>query len=96
MRLLKEAGSQFRHRSLAPLHQVDRNEWVLELFHGPTRSSKDFAAQLQARLVPYFLRKRGRREHEGCECRAHHCGSPGQHDLFFLHMQRFNVGTLRR
>ena len=58
-RLLKEAGSQFRHRSLAPLHQVDRNEWVLELFHGPTRSSKDFAAQLQARLVPYFLRKRG-------------------------------------
>lgn len=60
-RLLKEAGSPFRHRSLAPLHQVDRNEWVLELFHGPTRSSKDFAAQLQARLVPYFLRKRGRR-----------------------------------
>jgi threonine synthase len=60
-RLLKEAGSPFSHRSLAPLHQVDRNEWVLELFHGPTRSSKDFAAQLQARLVQYFLRKRGRR-----------------------------------
>lgn len=60
-RLLKEAGSNFSHRSLAPLHQVDRNEWVLELFHGPTRSSKDFAAQLQARLVQYFLRKRGRR-----------------------------------
>ncbi|PPA01897.1 threonine synthase [Pseudomonas sp. MWU12-2312b] len=59
-RLLKEAGGQFRHRSLAPLHQVDRNEWVLELFHGPTRSSKDFAAQLQARLVQHFLRKRGR------------------------------------
>ncbi|MHC8350429.1 threonine synthase [Pseudomonas sp. RT4P38] len=60
-RVLKEAGSDFSHRSLAPLHQVDRNEWVLELFHGPTRSSKDFAAQLQARLVQYFLRKRGRR-----------------------------------
>ncbi|WP_413792810.1 MULTISPECIES: threonine synthase [unclassified Pseudomonas] len=60
-RVLKDAGSQFSHRSLAPLHQVDRNEWVLELFHGPTRSSKDFAAQLQARLVQYFLRKRGRR-----------------------------------
>lgn len=60
-RMLKEAGSQFSHRSLAPLHQVDRNEWVLELFHGPTRSSKDFAAQLQARLVQYFLQKRGRR-----------------------------------
>ena len=59
-RMLKEAGSQFSHRSLAPLHQVDRNEWVLELFHGPTRFSKDFAAQLQARLVQHFLRKRGR------------------------------------
>lgn len=60
-RLLKDAGRHFSHRSLAPLHQVDRNEWVLELFHGPTRSSKDFAAQLQARLVQYFLQKNQRR-----------------------------------
>ena len=59
--LLEEAYSGFSHRSVAPLHQVDRNEWVLELFHGPTRSSKDFAARLQARLVQYFLRKRQRR-----------------------------------
>ncbi|TVT86050.1 threonine synthase [Pseudomonas sp. H3(2019)] len=59
--LLKEAYGTFSHRSVAPLHQVDRNEWVLELFHGPTCSSKDFAAQLQARLVQYFLRKRQRR-----------------------------------
>jgi len=60
-RLLKEAYSTFRHRSVAPLHQVDRNEWVLELFHGPTRSSKDFSAQLQTRLVDYFLVKRQQR-----------------------------------
>lgn len=59
-RLLREAYSSFRHRAVAPLHQVDRNEWVLELFHGPTRSSKDFSAQLQARLVEYFLVKRRR------------------------------------
>jgi threonine synthase len=57
-RLLKDACSTFSHRSVAPLHQVDRNEWVLELFHGPTRASKDFAAQLQRRLVEYFLNKR--------------------------------------
>ena len=56
--LLEQAYSGFSHRSVAPLHQVDRNEWVLELFHGPTRSSKDFAAQLQAQLVQYFLHKR--------------------------------------
>lgn len=60
-RLLKQAYSTFSHRSVAPLHQVDRNEWVLELFHGPTHSSKDFAARLQAELVEYFLVKRQRR-----------------------------------
>ncbi|QHF44835.1 threonine synthase [Pseudomonas sp. S35] len=60
-RLLNAACGQFKHRAVAPLHQVDRNEWVLELFHGPTRSSKDFAAQLQAQLVQYFLHKRQRR-----------------------------------
>lgn len=59
--LLEQAYSGFSHRSVAPLHQVDRNEWVLELFHGPTRSSKDFAARLQAQLVQYFLGKRQRR-----------------------------------
>ncbi|KAB0569186.1 threonine synthase [Pseudomonas palleroniana] len=60
-RLLKDASRRFQHRAVAPLHQVDRNEWVLELFHGPTRSSKDFAAQLQAQLVQYFLQRRARR-----------------------------------
>jgi threonine synthase len=53
--LLKEVCAAFHHRSIAPLHQIDRNEWVLELFHGPTGASKDFAAQLQRRLVEYFL-----------------------------------------
>ncbi|OPA91029.1 threonine synthase [Pseudomonas fluorescens] len=60
-RLLKAASSRFQHRAVAPLHQVDRNEWVLELFHGPTRSSKDFAAQLQAQFVQHFLHQRRRR-----------------------------------
>ncbi|CRM33668.1 MULTISPECIES: threonine synthase [Pseudomonas] len=60
-RLLNAASSRFQHRAVAPLHQVDRNEWVLELFHGPTCSSKDFAAQLQAQLVQHFLQQRGRR-----------------------------------
>lgn len=59
--LLKDAYSEFDHRTIAPLQQVDRNEWVLELFHGPTRSSKDFSAQLQVRFVEYFLAKRKRR-----------------------------------
>lgn len=56
--ILKKAYSNFSNRIIAPLRQVDRNEWVLELFHGPTHSAKDFSAQLQARLVDYFLTKR--------------------------------------
>ncbi|MBV6289044.1 threonine synthase [Pseudomonas aegrilactucae] len=60
-RLLRAACSHFSHRSIAPLHQVDKNEWVLELFHGPTRASKDFAAQLQRQLVGWFLERRQQR-----------------------------------
>jgi threonine synthase len=58
--LLKACYQRFAHRAIAPLRQVDRNEWVLELFHGPTRSSKDFAAQLHARLASHFLEREGR------------------------------------
>ena len=59
--LLKDCYQPFAHRAIAPLRQVDRNEWVLELFHGPTRASKDFAAQLHARLARYFLEQDGGR-----------------------------------
>ncbi len=58
--LLSRAYSGFGHRAVAPLRQIDRNEWVLELFHGPTGSAKDFAARLQAQLVGYFLQRRQR------------------------------------
>ena len=57
--LLKDSYRPFAHRAIAPLRQVDRNEWLLELFHGPTGASKDFAAQLHARLVRHFLERQG-------------------------------------
>ena len=58
--LLHRAYSGFGHRAVAPLRQIDRNEWLLELFHGPSGSAKDFAARLQAQLVGYFLQRRQR------------------------------------
>ncbi|PNG32277.1 threonine synthase [Pseudomonas protegens] len=58
--LLGQAYSGFGHRAVAPLRQIDRNEWLLELFHGPSGSAKDFAARLQAQLVGYFLQRRQR------------------------------------
>ncbi len=54
-RMLKDCYQGFDHRAVAPLQQIGPNEWVLQLHHGPTQASKDFAAQLQSRLVTHFL-----------------------------------------
>lgn len=53
--LLSDSYRNFNHRAITPLEQIGHNEWILQLFHGPTHSSKDFAAQLQSRLVAHFL-----------------------------------------
>ncbi len=53
-----ETYAQFRHPAVAPLTQVDCNQWILELFHGPTLAFKDFALQLLGRLLDYVLERR--------------------------------------
>ena len=47
----------------APLVHVDGAKWSLELFHGPTAAFKDFGARFMARMLSYFIRKNGSREH---------------------------------
>ncbi|WP_444937484.1 threonine synthase [Microbulbifer sp. JMSA002] len=83
---------QFRHRAVAPLVQTDTNEWILELFHGPTLAFKDFALQFLGQLFDHLLKKRGERvvvmgatsgdtgsaAIEGCR----HCDNI---DIFILH-----------
>jgi threonine synthase len=56
-----EAYACFHHPAVTPLVQIDRNRWILELFHGPTLAFKDVAMQLLARLIDHVLGKRGRR-----------------------------------
>ncbi len=56
--LIDRAYSNFRHASIAPLVQTGSNEWVLELFHGPTLAFKDFALQFLGHLLDYSLAKR--------------------------------------
>jgi len=51
-------NDNFGHKAIAPLQQIDHNEYVLELFHGPTLAFKDFALQLLGRLLDYVLEKR--------------------------------------
>src|SRR5262245_43559400 len=54
----RDAYARFGHPAVTPLVQVDRNLWVLELFHGPTLAFKDVAMQLLARLMDRVLGRR--------------------------------------
>ena len=42
----------------APVVKLSDDLWVLELFHGPTLSFKDFGARTMARLMQHFLARR--------------------------------------
>ena len=61
LRMARDAYGNFGHPAVTPLVQIDRNTWVLELFHGPTLAFKDVAMQLLARLMDHVLEVRGER-----------------------------------
>ena len=56
--ILAATYAEFRHTAVAPLVQIHDNQWVLELFHGPTLAFKDFALQLLGRLLDYVLERK--------------------------------------
>src|SRR5690606_19986442 len=82
----------FSHKAVAPLHMLGANEWILELYYGPTLAFKDFALQLLGHLLDYVLKKNdqkvvilgatsgdtGSAALEGCR----HCDNV---DIFILH-----------
>ena len=57
-RIIDVSYGTFRHSAIAPLVQTGHNEWVLELFQGPTLAFKDFALQFLGHLLDYILAKR--------------------------------------
>mgnify|MGYP000530492426 FL=1 len=59
--MIDDSYAVFKHDAVAPLVQIDSNEFVLELFHGPTLAFKDFALQLLGRLMDHVLKQRGER-----------------------------------
>ena len=91
-RIINDAYKGFRHDAIAPLVQTGHNEWILELFQGPTLAFKDFALQFLGNLLDYILKKRdqkvvvmgatsgdtGSAAIEGCR----HCDNI---DIFILH-----------
>ena len=56
--MIAAADASFGHPAVAPLKQLDDNQWLLELFHGPTLAFKDVAMQLLARMMDWALAKR--------------------------------------
>ena len=59
--LIDKSYATFRHGAIAPLVQTGHNEWILELFHGPTLAFKDFALQFLGNLLDYTLEKRNQK-----------------------------------
>ncbi len=90
--LIDRSYAGFRHSAIVPLVQTAHNEWVLELFQGPTLAFKDVALQFLGNLLDHILKKRGQKvvimgatsgdtgsaAIEGCR----HCDNV---DIFILH-----------
>lgn len=59
--LVEESYANFDHPEVAPLRQLGENQWLLELYHGPTLAFKDFALQVLGRLLDHVLTKNNQR-----------------------------------
>lgn len=57
--IIKSSYKNFTHNAIAPIKQLAPNEFLLELFHGPTLAFKDFALQFLGNLLDHFLQKNG-------------------------------------
>ncbi|MBR6766098.1 MAG: threonine synthase [Clostridia bacterium] len=53
-------GTKFDEMGVAPLHYIDDNTAVMELYHGPTLAFKDVALQ----ILPHFLKYAKKKENE--------------------------------
>ena len=56
--IINEAYKNFDHNKIAPVVNIDKNKYVLELFYGPTFAFKDYALQFLGNLFSYLLTKR--------------------------------------
>ena len=59
--IVNQTYSRFNHNAIAPIKQIAPNQWVAELFHGPTLAFKDYPLQLVGRLFDYILEKHNKK-----------------------------------
>ena len=57
--IVTDTYGSFDTDDVAPLVKLGDNEYVLELFHGPTLAFKDYALQFLGRMFDHVLTKRG-------------------------------------
>ena len=56
-KIIDDSYSQFSESSIAPTIAIDKNKYILELFHGPTFAFKDYALQFLGNLFTHALPK---------------------------------------
>ncbi len=61
LEIARAVYGRFDHADVAPLIKAGAEDWILELFHGPTLAFKDFAMQFLGRLFDAVLERRGER-----------------------------------
>jgi len=59
--IIARAYHGFSHNAVCPISQLGHNEFLLELFHGPTLAFKDVAMQLIGQMFEVVLWRRGQR-----------------------------------
>ena len=91
-KIIYDSYAEFHHTEIAPLAKLDENEYVLELFHGPTLAFKDFALQVLGRLLDYVLTQNGQRvailgatSGDTGSAAIEGCRHSDQVDIFILH-----------
>ena len=60
-RIARDSYAAFDHPARAPLAQLGPGLWMMDLFHGPTLSFKDYALQFLGRLFNHVAARRGQR-----------------------------------
>ena len=59
--MCRDAYATFRHAATVPLVQIGPDQWIMELFHGPTLAFKDVALQVVGRMFDHVLTSRNER-----------------------------------
>jgi len=91
-KIVIDSYAQFDHPDVAPLTKLADNDFMLELYHGPTLAFKDFALQVLGRLLDYVLQKNEQRvvilgatSGDTGSAALEGCRRSKQVDIFILH-----------